>query len=476
MQQTYIAALEIGSSHIRLAVGSVDTDGTLTLLAKEDEPVNDSTSYGWIKNIDDIASRVNSLIRKIENYPSVSPRKIRGVYMGLGGRSLTANPVKINRQWDDEVELTQRMLDQLKEEARTSTLSSERRVLDVSPRSFVIDNQTTARPVGVLGRNIEAEFNVISVRNHGSINLNRIDTLAQRLNLSIRGKYVRQNALASLVLTPDEKDLGCMLVDFGAETTTVSIYRGGSMRYLVTLPLGSRNITRDLMALNLTEERAEMLKKAIGDAGNLTPTVERTDLDCNPVEVNNYVYHRAAEIAINIIEQVKFAGLTFNELPKGIILVGGGSNLRGLNDSLARLSQSPVRLGAIPASVRISDSRMQTLEMLDVISILKMAAETGAVECTEIPEHLAQAATLSDDGTHTSYNRTDAPDDDEVDDDDDDDIDEEDGPGPRPIKGRKAKAKKVKKTKDPSRPGLFTKVINGLSNFFDEREPEDQDN
>ena len=153
MQQTYIAALEIGSSHIRLAVGSVDTDGTLTLLAKEDEPVNDSTSYGWIKNIDDIASRVNSLIRKIENYPSVSPRKIRGVYMGLGGRSLTANPVKINRQWDDEVELTQRMLDKLKEQARTSTLS-ERRVLDVSPRTFVIDNQTTARPVGVLGRNI----------------------------------------------------------------------------------------------------------------------------------------------------------------------------------------------------------------------------------------------------------------------------------------------------------------------------------
>ncbi|MDE7396899.1 MAG: hypothetical protein K2M98_04150, partial [Muribaculum sp.] len=352
-------------------------------------------------------------------------------------------------------------IDQMKEDARTSTLS-ERRVLEVSPRSFIIDNQPTSKPIGALGRTIEAEFNVISARNHGSINLNRIDTLAQRQNLTIKGKFVRQNALANLVLTGDEINLGCMLVDFGAETTSVSIYRGGSMRYFVTLPIGSRVITRDLMSLNQTEERAEILKKAIGDAGNLVPHTDRTDIDCNPTDINNYVYHRAAEIAVNIVEQVKFAGMTFNDLPKGIILVGGGSNLRGFSEALTRLAHTPVRLGAIPSSVRVSDPRMQTLEMLDVIAILKMAAESSPAECTEIPEHLS-ATVINDTIDNDGY-------------DDVSDSDDDEGPGPMPIRKGKNKKKTAdqKKSDTPKKPGFFTKMMGGLSNFFEE--PEDQEN
>lgn len=72
---------------------------------------------------------------------------------------------------------------------------------------------------------------------------------------------MRQSAIADLVLTSDEKKLGCMLVDFGAETTTVSMYKNGTLRYFETLPLGSRNITRDIMSLNHTEENAEQAQE-----------------------------------------------------------------------------------------------------------------------------------------------------------------------------------------------------------------------
>ena len=74
MEPTYIAALEIGSSHIRAAVGSLDTEGTLTLLAMEDEYVADAIRYGWIQNVDDVSNRINRLVRKLENYKTISPR------------------------------------------------------------------------------------------------------------------------------------------------------------------------------------------------------------------------------------------------------------------------------------------------------------------------------------------------------------------------------------------------------------------
>lgn len=82
----------------------------------------------------------------------------------------------------------------------------------------------------------------------------------ERLRLSVNDIFVRPLVEADLVLYPEEKRQGCMLVDFGADTTTVSIYKNGVLNYLSTIPMGSRNITRDITALNYLEERAEELK------------------------------------------------------------------------------------------------------------------------------------------------------------------------------------------------------------------------
>ena len=101
------------------------------------------------------------------------------------------------------------------------------------------------------------------------------------------------------------------------------------MQYLATLPLGSRNITRDITKLNYLEEQAEELKREVGNAqgGAGMPSSMNSGVDVTAV--NNYVSHRAGEIIANINAQIGYAGLKSADLPAGIILVGRGARLRG---------------------------------------------------------------------------------------------------------------------------------------------------
>ena len=118
MEEKYIAAIEIGSSHIRAAVGTVDDTGALTLLAVEEEHAVDVVRYGIVQNVDEVSNRIKRLILRLENYPSISPRKIKGVYIGIGGRSTASTSREVIRQFDEETDITAHIVDQIKEEAK----------------------------------------------------------------------------------------------------------------------------------------------------------------------------------------------------------------------------------------------------------------------------------------------------------------------------------------------------------------------
>ncbi len=444
MEHKYIVGIEIGSSHIRAAAGAVDENGDLTILAVEDEYAVDAVRYGWIQNVEEVSSRINKLIRKLENYQTISPRKIKSVYVSLGGRSMMATSRQIVRQFEDEVEITSRIIEQIKGEARNSGLS-EREVIEIMPREFMINNMENPNPIGSFGKNIRADINLITCKPVIHRNINR--TITDRQAIDIKGIFVRQIAIADLVLTADEKKLGCMLVDFGAETTGVSIYKNGSLQYFVTLPLGSRNITRDIMSLNYTEERAEELKRIIGDAKNIEPNIHKNEFDGDPVEVNNYVRARAGEIVANILEQAKYAGYTnLQDLPGGIVIVGGGARLKGFTELLIQQSNVSqqnnvkIRRGGIPSNIRISDTRLSSIDMLDVISLLYKASKNNPQECME-----TIVANVQPDNS----------------------VDEEDdGPGPQPVKKPKVKG--------PSIWGkLRDKALGTARGIFDE--PDDED-
>lgn len=381
MEPKYVIALEIGSSKIRGAAGTVDDSGILTVVALEEERLIDCVRYGCIRNVEEVSSRINRIIKKLEN--RLHPRRVRHVYVALGGMTFSALQRDVSRRLPEETDITEGLLADLKAQA-FELPAGGREVIDVVERRFFIDRNQMPQPIGAYGQDIKAEYNLITCRSKTRQMIQR--AVSERLRLGIAGYVVRQIAQADLVLSSDEKKLGCVLVDLGAETTAVAIYKNGYLNYFATLPLGSRNITLDIShALNHLEERAEEYKKIGGNASaERQPQRFSTD-GINYDDINNYVSARSGEIIANINEQIKYADLSPAKLPAGIVVVGGGARLAGFTERLEQETKMTVRIGVPTSYVRILDGRIQGAEAVDVISVLYAAARSGAKECMELP-------------------------------------------------------------------------------------------
>lgn len=383
MNETYIAALEIGSSKITGAVGLFTADKTLKVLAVEQEQSRDSVRYGIVQNPEEVASRVMRIVERLNNNPAVAPRKITGVYVGLSGRSIRSVASEVNLIFPEETEITGDMLQRLRDDAAAITLDSNQEILSIVPRSYQIDGLETTAPKGAMGKSISATYDIIIGRTELKRNILR--ALQERTDLSIRDMMITQIAAADVVLSDEEKRLGCMLVDFGAETTSVSIYKKGGLCYFATLPLGGRNITRDLTTLNILEEKAEEIKTESGNA--VAPETPST-LNLNGIklsDVSNLVVARAEEIVANVIQQISYAGLKEKDLPGGIICIGGGAHLNGMLELLSNLSGLNARLFVMPPFIQPMELRGKRHDAIEAIGLLYAGALADGADCLELP-------------------------------------------------------------------------------------------
>lgn len=383
MEKKNIIAIEIGSSKVKGAVGTVDeATGVIEILSVEEEQMLNWVRYGAVSNVEELSKLIKRIIRKIEN--RISPQKVTKVYVSIGGRSLSSSEKSTERRLVNDVEITDDIINSMAREVAVSP-TPDRDLLAVEPREYVVNRRVVEQLKGSVGSHVKMTANLITCRQSTKRNLDLL--FNDKLHLKVAGYKVRQLALADIVLTNQEKSLGCMLVDFGAETTTVSIYRTGKLCYMATLPMGSRNITRDLMALNYLEEHAEQQKRAVGNAlgcasNGITPA--------NPevVNINNYVTQRAGEIIFNIKNQLKLANIPSTDLPGGIIIVGRGALLAGFNERLHDVTGMKVRVGSVNADglLRIADARISPADASDVIAMLVKAARNNPEECLEQPE------------------------------------------------------------------------------------------
>lgn len=388
MEQRYIVAIEIGSSAIKGALGIVDRNGILSVVAIEEERLTDSVRYGIIQNGEEVGIRIQRIIYRLERNAALNGRRITGCYVALGGRGVMSATTEVSRDFVADTELTDETVSRMIADAGRTPIP-DREVIEVIPSRYTVDKLTVTNPVGTFGRSATGRYTLLGAKQVMRRNLQTV--IEKKVGLRIAGTAARISAEGDLVLTADERRLGCMLVDLGAETTTVAIYKGGAMIYAVTLPLGSRNITRDLACLNCTEERAEELKRAVanafpGEGERNTPSGTGVD-GIDYTEINNYVRARAGEIVSNIIEQPRFAGIKMADLPAGIIVIGRGAKLRGLTDLLANNSKARVRCGSPAPGIRVTCASVQPNDAVDVIALLARAARMPRREgaCVEEP-------------------------------------------------------------------------------------------
>ena len=359
----HIVAIEIGSSKTVGAVAEKRSNGQLVVVGIESEPTLNFVRYGCIQNVESTKASINRILLKLANRIDGD---INSVYVGVSGRSIHSMPTEAQHSLNTEQAITQSLLDSIKNDATRNSLSNYD-TIDVIPRSYTIDKIEIRNPVGSFGTDIKARLNLIVAKPSILINLKRVFNQQTQ----IKGFITTAVAVADAVLTADERSLGCMLVDMGAETTTVSIYRNDTLVYLVTIPLGGRNLTRAITALGIREENAEKIKRNL--ANPLKPDADPVTIDnIRSNDASNYILARTGEIIANITAQVSNARMSLNDI-HSIVLVGGGAMLKGIDQEISE----SVNISSNSISVRVASSIPSQLST--TISIPNITENMGVI-------------------------------------------------------------------------------------------------
>lgn len=325
MPKEFIVAIELGSSKMTGIAGQKNLDGSITVLATVEGNSSSCIRKGVIYNIDKTCQCLTSIIKKLKNFLK---QDITQVYVGVGGRSIRSLKNVIVKDLPGASIISQDMINELMDINRNMTYPDQE-ILDAATQEYKIDNQYQIDPVGIQCSHLEGIFlNILWRKNF----YNNINTCFENANISIAEMYLAPLAMADSVLTDSEKRAGCMLVDLGADTTTVSVYYKGILRHLSVIPLGGNNITKDLTCLQLEDADAEKMKlkyaKAYTDISNIDPTLNYSVDKDRTIESKKFieiVEARVEEIVENAWFQVP---VEFSDkLMGGIILTGGGSNM-----------------------------------------------------------------------------------------------------------------------------------------------------
>ncbi len=340
MQSGFLAVIDLGTSRIKGIVGRRNENNVISILASGSIDSGNAIRRGMVYNIEQAGANVQKLVMMLENSMG---RKIGRVYVSLAGQSLHTMEFNEMKQLSSGM-VTEEVVSFLRHAAEKfqPELKRNYRVADVE---YYIDDKPERSPVGVTGSQIEAGYELVVGRPNLLSNIEK--SIAAKTELDIADYIVGPLACAAIALSEEEKELGCAFVDFGAGTTTLSVYKGGILRRMVVIPFGGKNLTKDICALNFTENDAEQLKIKFGKAlenhdGPLfsSPFSSKPDIDLT--ELNKVIGMRLDEITANIKEQIALSGYE-GQLGAGMIITGGASQLRNLDLYLTQKLKIPVR-------------------------------------------------------------------------------------------------------------------------------------
>ena len=327
----FIVAIELGSSKMTGIAGRKNLDGSINVLAVVKEDSTDCIRKGIVYNIDKTAQALMTIVKKLENNLKT---KITHVYVGVGGQSIRSVKSVNVKNLPVETTVSQDMINELMDANRNMSYP-EQEILDAATQEYKVDSQYQIDPVGIQCTRLEGNFLNILWRKTFYRNLNKCFDNA---GIAIAEMYLAPLSLAESVLTTAEKRSGCMLVDLGADTTTVSVYSKNILRHLAVIPLGSNNITKDIASLQMEDKDAENMKIKYGCAYTDNDDIDNTkkypidnDRSVDSRKFIEIVEARMLEIIENAWYQIPNEYV--DKLLGGIVLTGGGANMKNIEQA-----------------------------------------------------------------------------------------------------------------------------------------------
>ncbi len=359
-KEKIVAAVDIGTTKIVSLVGRLNEQGKLEVLGISQTP-SKGVKRGVVLNIEET---VNAIQTTSTEAIEQSELKFNEVFVGIAGQHIKSvrNRGYINRDsYDDEI--TRADLQHLIDDMYKIPVDVGEEIIHVLPQSYIVDNETGVKnPVGMFGKRLEANFHIVI----GQISSARnIEKCINRVGFDVKQLVLEPLASSAAVLTDDEMEAGVALVDIGGGTTDVAVYYDDVIRHTAVIPFGGNVITRDIKeGCSILQRQAESLKiqfgSALGDLAQEDKVVTIPGIsgrDPKEISFRSLAYiiqSRMEEIIDAVSYEIENSGF-MDKLSAGIVLTGGGSMLKHLNQLVKFKTGMDVRIG-FPGEKMAADS------------------------------------------------------------------------------------------------------------------------
>ncbi|MFT3702694.1 MAG: cell division protein FtsA [Agriterribacter sp.] len=351
-EQPIIVGLDIGTTKIAAIAGRKNEYGKLEILGFGRANSN-GVQHGMVLNID---QTIKAIQAALENCCISNPDlEINEVYVGIAGHHIKSLQTRgdIVRQNTDE-EISQMEIDQLVENQYKTYIPAGDQIIDVIPQEFTVDNfQNITNPIGYSGVKVGANFHIITGDRNAIRNINRS---VEKSSLKVKDLVLQPLASAASVMCEQDLEAGVVIVDIGGGTTDIAIFYEGVLKHTAVIPFGGENITNDIKTgLGVLKTQAEQMKVQFGSAltdearSNAFITIPGLR-GMAPKEINvqtlaKIIQARMSEILDFVTYHLNQVGLEKKLLNGGIILTGGGSQLKHLIQLTEYITGLDARIG-----------------------------------------------------------------------------------------------------------------------------------
>jgi len=336
-EQPIIVGLDIGTTKIAAIAGRKNEHGKLEILGFGRANSN-GVQHGMVLNIDMTIKAIQSALENC--YASNPNLEISEVYVGIAGHHIKSLQTRgdIVRQSIEE-EIMQEEIDRLVADQYRTYIPAGDQIIDVIPQEFTVDNfQNIPNPIGYSGVKVGANFHIITGDKNAIRNINRS---VEKSGLKVKDLVLQPLASAAAVMCDQDLEAGVAIVDIGGGTTDLAVFYEGILKHTAVIPFGGENITNDIKTgLGVLKTQAEQMKIQFGSAlsdeakSNAFITIPGLrGMAAKEISVKNLasiIQARMNEIMDFVTYHLKQVGLDNKMLNGGIILTGGGSQLKHL--------------------------------------------------------------------------------------------------------------------------------------------------
>lgn len=351
-----VAGLDVGSAQVVCVLARRDPNTDALEVLGGARRACKGLKGGVVINIAETASSVMRVVEEAEEMGGVAGA-VRSLLLGVRGAHIqTFNHHGAMNIARTDKEITAEDRDQVIEHTKAVPISPDREIVHVIPQDFILDRQNgVPNPVGMEASLLEVDVHIVTAsQNH----LNNIWKAIGRAGFQVEEPIYGLLAVGDVAVTAEEKDLGCLLIDLGGQTTSLAIYVDGSVRFTKELPLGADAITHDLShALRTSVSQAQQVKERHGAASrDLAPGDQEEEVEFMSVDgrtprrvkrhtLFDYISPRVEEIFSVIAEELQNSNYAEHVSGGGVILTGGGSLLKGVSQAAEQILEIPVRVG-----------------------------------------------------------------------------------------------------------------------------------